>query len=360
MSGLLAAITLDPRGGGVAAASRLLWQAMQAQFGAKAELIELVDRQRSETLESGFGARVQFGASIALREATGRCAWVLYSHLAVAQVQQFVPAMLRKPYAVFVHGIEVWRPLSPAQKRILRGAALRLANSSFTARTTHAMHPDVGHIAPCPLAIPSSVVEAPRRSRDSCPTVVIVARMLAAERYKGHDQLLDCWPRVLRAVPNARLVVVGDGDDRERLMQKARDLGVAGATEFTGFLTDGDLLGWYDRSWAFAMPSRGEGFGLVYLEAMARGLPCVGSTQDAAGDIVIDGETGYLVPQDDLGALSERLIRLLQDEGLRTGQGARGLARVRQEFGIEQFSDRLAAALVPVAASSSRSVESCL
>ncbi len=135
----------------------------------------------------------------------------------------------------------------------------------------------------------------------------IVARMSSAERYKGHDELLEAWPIVKAHLPDARLVCVGDGDDLPRLQQKAHELGIGSETIFTGFVSADELHGWYDAASVFAMPSRGEGFGLVYLEAMSHGLPCIGSVHDAAGEIIDDGVTGHLVDQSDpreLGAVA--------------------------------------------------------
>jgi glycosyltransferase involved in cell wall biosynthesis len=89
------------------------------------------------------------------------------------------------------------------------------------------------------------------------------------------------------------------------------------------------------------MPSRGEGFGLAYLEAMSHGLPCIGSTHDAAGEIVTDEVTGFLVDQTDTAALVDRIARLLADADLRAAMGERGRVRVGRAFTESAFSARL-------------------
>ena len=91
----------------------------------------------------------------------------------------------------------------------------------------------------------------------------------------------------------------------------------------------------------FAMPSRGEGFGLVYLEAMTYGLPCIGATQDAAGEIIDDGVTGFLVDQADTADIADRIVMLLENEDLRRTMGDEGRRRLEREFSYEQFSRRL-------------------
>jgi phosphatidylinositol alpha-1,6-mannosyltransferase len=169
------------------------------------------------------------------------------------------------------------------------------------------------------------------------PTVLIVARMSAGERYKGHDQLLEAWPAVRAQVPSARLFVVGDGDDAARLRSKAEALGLNDSVTFTGFVTDAVLDEMYGRASVFAMPSREEGFGLVYLEAMRRGLPCIGSIHDAAGDVIVDGQTGFLVDQADVPMLAHRVVQLLTTPSLGAEMGERGRQRLVQYFGYERF-----------------------
>jgi phosphatidylinositol alpha-1,6-mannosyltransferase len=165
--------------------------------------------------------------------------------------------------------------------------------------------------------------------------------MSAGERYKGHDELLNAWPLVLRSLPDARLVFAGGGDDEPRLRARSEQLGIAASVHFTGFISHDELLGWYARSALFAMPSRNEGFGIVYLEAMAHALPCLASTHDAAREVVEDGVTGALVDPDNLEALAGTTSRLLSDPHLRIRLGRCGRRRVRERFSYEVFRDRL-------------------
>jgi phosphatidyl-myo-inositol dimannoside synthase len=164
--------------------------------------------------------------------------------------------------------------------------------------------------------------------------------MSAVERYKGHDELIACWPGVLERVGGAQLVIAGRGDDVERLRKRAADAGVADRTLFTGFVSDATLRVLMRRAAVFAMPSRGEGFGLVYLQAMEAGLPCIGSTLDAAGDIILDGETGYLVDPADRGALTAALVRLLESPALRASLGSAGRRRYLGAFTYDRFVER--------------------
>jgi len=340
----LAAITLDQMGGGVAAVSRLLWRVFQDRWAGDARLVTLLNGHGSlRTLDSSTATRVRFGAQVATLQISQQVDWVLYAHLSVARVQTFVPPPMRRPYAVFVHGIEAWRPLPPATTAVLQGAALRVANSTFTATRVASMHPGIGPIMPCPLALAPEQIARAAATHVNPPdigkrAVIVVARMSSGERYKGHDELLDVWSGVTSVVPDARLVFVGDGDDVGRLREKAAALGVSASVTFTGFASEPDLIGFYRSAAVFAMPSRSEGFGLVYLEAMAHGLPCVAASNDAAGEVVEDGQTGFLIRQDDRAALTDRLIRLLTDEPLRRQMGGAGVRRVQERFSYERFA----------------------
>jgi phosphatidyl-myo-inositol dimannoside synthase len=343
----LAAITLDRHGGGVAAVSRLLWETIKDRWGDAGRLLTLLDDALAlQSLDSSTPARLRFGARLARLQAMRQCDWIFYSHLSVARVQAFVPAPIRRPYGVFIHGIEAWRRLTPGQTAVLKGAAFRVANSGFTARRVTALHQEIGEILTCPLSLPRGAFNSPRSVTASVEfgphAVIVVARMAASERYKGHDELLTAWPSVLDRVPDARLIVVGDGDDAPRLKQKAAALGINDHVLFTGFVSDAELQTMYPQAAVFAMPSRGEGFGLVYLEAMLHCLPCIGSVDDAARDVIEDGVTGFLIRQTDCRALADRIIRLLTDEALRRQLGRQGQERLHKEFSYERFSTTMA------------------
>jgi len=336
----LAAITLSEAGGGVAAVARLLWKALGGRW-EQSRLVTLVeDAETPSTLDSSTFARVRFGSRLALGQASGECDWVVYSHLSLARVQRFVPAVSRRPYVVFLHGIEAWNDLAPAQLATLRAASLRLTNSAYTARRIAARHPAIGDFSVCPLALeePGSLADEACPSIPRDPIALIVARMQSTERYKGHDELIECWPLVAARVPGARLVVAGGGDDLDRLKTKARDLGLSASVQFTGFIARDALLSLYRRAAVFAMPSRGEGFGLVYLEAMAHGVPCIGSLSDAATEVISDGETGFLVEQSDRGALADRLVLLLSDSVRRSSMGAAARRAVTNRFNYDRFA----------------------
>jgi phosphatidylinositol alpha-1,6-mannosyltransferase len=344
----LATATLAPSGDGIAYAARLLHTAIADLIGHDPTLVEL---GTSEAQPVALKTRVQFLARLARLQSMRRVDWLLFTHVGIARAQLRVPRQWRRPYGVMLHGIEAWSATLDAERRaVLEEAKIRIAISPHTARRVAAAHPTLPPIETCLLALlpePEHPARVPADARvDFGPhAVVIVGRMSATERYKGHDQLILAWPRVLADVPDATLVMVGRGDDVERLRAKAAALGLGRSVHFTGFAPDPALRALLSHTAVFAMPSRGEGFGLVYLQAMRAGVPCLGSRDDAAADVIVDGETGLLVPHQDPDAIAGAVVRLLMDDAMRRRMGEAGRRRFDTTFTYSRFRARLASLL---------------
>ncbi|MDF2773159.1 MAG: glycosyl transferase family 1 [Geminicoccaceae bacterium] len=346
--GALATATLAPSGDGIAYAARLLHAAIADLIGHDPAVVEL---GVTEAQPVALKTRVQFLARLARLQSLRRVDWMLFTHVGIARAQLRVPKQWRRPYGVMLHGIEAWSAtLDAERKAALREARVRIAISPHTARRAAAAHPGLPPIETCLLALLPEAEHPDRIPADvrvdfGPHAVVIVGRMSASERYKGHDQLLLAWPRVLADVPDATLVMVGRGDDVERLRAKGAVLGLGRSVHFTGFVPDPALRALLRHSAVFAMPSRGEGFGLVYLQAMRAGVPCLGSRDDAAADVIVDGETGLLVPHQDPDAIAGALVRLLTDDGMRRRMGEAGRRRFDATFTYPRFRSRLAGLL---------------
>ncbi len=251
---------------------------------------------------------------------TGWADLVIFMHVGPASLLALVPRRWRPRSVVFLHGIEVWTRLSYRKRLAVEQANLLISNTQFTADRARLYNPSLGPIRPCHLGIadqPDVATKNPADSATGRHDILIVGRMSQFERYKGHAELIAAVPEVLRHVPTARLIVAGAGDDQPRYAAQAAAAGIADRVIFTGLVPAEDLWQLYRRAALLAMPSRGEGFGLVYLEAMRAGLPCVASTVDAASVIVQHEQTGLLVDPDNTGQLAAALTRLLLDPNLR-------------------------------------------
>jgi len=287
-------------------------------------------------------------AATAIRATLRRPKLVLAAHPNLGPiVSGMYLAAPRMKSIICTHGIEVWEPLSGMRKRALRHASLVLAPSRATADfvvTVQGVAQDRVRVLPWGLDpdFESKIVGDPARSlpADFPPGRVIltVGRWLATERYKGMDTLIMAMPRLLLGWPELQLVLVGAGGDRAWLEDIARVSGVHRHVHFLSGLTYGELSACYSAAEIFALPSRGEGFGFVYLEAMARGKPVIGGAHGGAPEVIKDGVTGYLVPHGEPLQLATSIDTLLSNPELARQMGARGRERVQQEFRFNVFA----------------------
>jgi len=173
---------------------------------------------------------------------------------------------------------------------------------------------------------------------DDVPVLGIVARLT---EQKGHTTVLKAMPKVLQQFPKTRLVVVGDGKLRAQLHQEAVQLGISDNIHFLGYRENAAaMMSGFDL---FVHPSRWEGFGLVFLEAMAASLPIVATQVSAIPEIVRHGETGLLVPVDDVPALSRAICTLLADRCLAQRMGQAGYCQLEKHFTVSVMVDRTCA-----------------
>ncbi|MBZ5659127.1 MAG: glycosyltransferase family 4 protein [Acidobacteriia bacterium] len=252
---------------------------------------------------------------------------------------------------VFAHGIEVWQPLSWTRRRALRQADLVIGPSEDTVRhliSTQGVRAEKVRRLPWGLD-PDFEARLAARVQQPLPSgfptegkiILTVGRWDPAERYKGADTMISALPRVLRKSPDAFLALVGDGADRARLEQLARDLGVSERVRFLPGLTQDELFACYAACTVFALPSRGEGFGLVFLEAMAHGKPVIGGAHGGTPDVIEDGVTGRLVQHGDIEELAGALESLLADPAGAAEMGAKERIRIERLFSFAQFQGRL-------------------
>ena len=263
----------------------------------------------------------------------------IYDSAGMARAHPRLPG-LKRPYAVWMHGIEVWHGLRPEAYRAVQRADLRLVNSEFTLRRFREIHGDMSDAHVCWLATEDDDPPPFKPSFAEPPTVMILGRIDGGEGYKGHAELVEAWPEVVSAVPEARLLIVGGGPSLDSLKSIARASSSACKIEFTGFVAEQEMPTLWQRAHVFAMPSRKEGFGLVYVEAMRYGLPVIASVRDAGQEVNVDGVTGFNVDLDRKGELASRLITLLSDPDLAQRMGRAGHRRWQEHFRFSAFRRR--------------------
>lgn len=346
---LLATDSLAPGNGGICRVARLMARVLAKEHThglIRVEAVSLTDDRQSAGLwpfpvTACNRSRLRFVCSV--QSARWRHSHVIYDFAGMARAHRAL-GRNKQPYATWMHGIEVWEGARKEHLRSVRDANLLFSNSAFTRGRTNALHGGLSDPKLCWLATEEDA-PGPLRERAPGHTVMILGRMDSSNaaryrRYKGHEQLIDCWHEVVAAVPDARLLIVGGGPGKEEVMALAKSSPVADSIEFRGFVPDAAMPGVFAESDVFAMPSRGEGFGLVYIEAMRNRLPVIASRHDAAPEVNIEGETGYNVDIDQPAQLPARIIHLLKNPALARQMGEAGQERWNKHFRFSAFRDR--------------------
>jgi phosphatidylinositol alpha-1,6-mannosyltransferase len=267
--------------------------------------------------------------------------FILFTHIDLARTTLALPLLGNVPYAVLIYGVEVWVPLDRWRRNSLEGAAVILSISDYTVKKAREVNAWLPAATVVWLGAAEREVLLPQKT---APIVLILGRMASSERYKGHDAVIEAWPRVLAVVPDARLIIIGDGDDRSRL--EARAAGLLSVT-FTGFLANEAREGLLLSSAALVSISTGEGFGLAALEAAAIGLPVVGLRGTVTEELFPDGSGHVLLDSSEPQPLAEALIRLLTDSHHARAIGEAGMRRMREVFTTDHFNQRIHGAITP-------------
>jgi glycosyltransferase involved in cell wall biosynthesis len=263
-----------------------------------------------------------FAAQIIGRGLWQRPNLVISTHLNFTVAAYWLKRLAGIPYWTVAHGVEAWSIQSPALQTALRHADHILAVSSYTRdRLLKEQNLDPSKISLLPNTFdhnrfniagkPTHLLERYGLKSEQ-PIILTVNRLSLCESYKGYDKVLEALPQIRKAIPNIHYVIVGKGDARPHIEQLIRERQLQDCVTLTGFIPDAELCDYYNLCDVFAMPSKLEGFGIVYLEALACGKPTLGGNQDGAIDALCHGELGALVNPDDVEALAQTIIQILQ------------------------------------------------
>jgi glycosyltransferase involved in cell wall biosynthesis len=295
-----------------------------------------------------------------LRHAWRKCPDLIVStHLNFGPIARVAQRSFGTPYVLVAHGIDAWQITNASRQRALQKANLVLAVSNYTRdRLIREVGLDADRVKVLPntfaadrFGIGSKPPRLLRRYglRPDTPVILTVCRLAETECYKGYDQIIKAMPEIMRFVPNARYLLVGDGPDRPRIEKLIAEAGVQEAVTLAGFVPDEELAEHYNLCDIFAMPSRAEGFGIVYLEALACGKPVLAGNKDGSRDALAGGELGLLVDPDDTAEIATEIIRVLRREHWRPEIFNPELLRQRviELFGFEAFKRAVADLLGP-------------
>jgi glycosyltransferase involved in cell wall biosynthesis len=247
---------------------------------------------------------------------------IITTHLNFAPVADQLKGQLGIPYWVVAHGVEAWNLSNPRLQGALHHADRILAVSHYTRdRLLEDPALDPARVVVLPNTVasdrftpgpkPPHLLAKYGLTADQ-PIILTVARLSAGEQYKGYDKILAALPQIRQQIPQVHYLLVGKGEDQARVRGLVEAHQLQDCVTLTGFIPDGELADHYRLCDVFAMPSKGEGFGIVYLEALACGKPTLGGNQDGALDALCRGELGALVDPDDVQAIAHTLVEILQ------------------------------------------------
>jgi len=278
---------------------------------------------------------------------------IIATHLNFTLAAYWLKRLAGIPYWTVAHGIEAWDIQRPDLKAALQQAERIISVSSYTRDrliTEQQLDPEKISLLPNTFNTdrfqiapkPEYLLNRYQLTADK-PIILTVARLDKTEQYKGYDQIIQALPEIRRHIPQVHYILVGKGSDRPRIIELIKQLNLQDCVTLAGFIPDSELVDHYNLCDVFAMPSKGEGFGIVYLEALACGKPTLGGDKDGAIDALCHGELGALVDPDNIEQIAQTLIKILQGtyphpimyhpEKLRQ--------KVREIYGFERFKQTL-------------------
>lgn len=332
---------------------------LKMQYGGSAKIFSLHEQPDAadrnlyfpQTKFRGFGAR-RF-AFVAGSFWEGRKSdIVLMSH-----INLLIPGLLiklvrpRVKLVLIAHGIEVWKPLSAARRRMLRKIDLFLPVSHFTKEKMKEIYslPEVKFqvLNNCLDPLLERPLVKGRASHllqrygiaNEHKILLTVSRMADTEQYKGYDRVLQALPALLAIYPELRYMLIGKCDkaEKQRLDNIIDKLGLQNKVIFTGFVPDIEMPLHFNLADLFIMPSEKEGFGIVFIEAMFYGLPVIAGNKDGSVDALCNGEFGTIVNPDNLAEISNGIKKILDSpETYKPDEG-----KLKEQFSYEWYKRKL-------------------
>ena len=337
--------------------SRRMIEALDSIFGEPVPVISRNDRPEdcpppflAERWFQGCGHRSERFRKFGLirRCITADTPSFLSTHPHFAPWLRYQQRILKQPFLCVAHGIDVWNIAGSVVASGLEKAECVLPVSHYTADRLRAQ---LGSGTPPLEWFPNTFDEARFRPGpmthdwrkhlgipQDVPLLLSVGRVAKTESGKGYDMVLDRMPDLVKRHPGITWVLGGTGDDLDRIARKAASLGVADRCRFPGFIEDEQLVDLYRAADLFVLPSRKEGFGIVFLEAAACGLPVIAGNRDGSVDALADGKLGMLI---DPGS-AEQLMKAIDTTISRPKPDAETLhAECVRRFGKHAFQERL-------------------
>jgi phosphatidylinositol alpha-1,6-mannosyltransferase len=352
-AGILGLFTEHGLHGGIQASGRVAWQGILQQphqeftyfcYGEPGSNLSAIDPPSlwDESNGKTYFAKSRASAIKLALSHTWRVNSVFVWHLNLLKLVPFMRVPKAKSI-VFLHGIEAWRKLPWLDQQALKRVNLFLSNSDFTWQRFLQFNPSFctyPHLT-IPLGI-GQEYQGTTPDHGKTPVTLMISRLEKSEAYKGHRELILAWPQVLHKIPNAELRIIGTGNLKDELVALVQQLGLVHRVKLLGWVEEAQKQTLLENCMCLALPSRAEGFGLVYLEAMRIGRPCLVSVFDAAREVVNPPEAGLAVDPTNQIALVDALCRLMTPGKQWDMWTIQARNRYSENFTAARFQKRLA------------------
>lgn len=268
---------------------------------------------------------------------------IVCGHINLIPIAMMLRAWLKVPVLLEIYGIDAWQPTRSKLTNVLvRKIDVFISISEITRDHFLAwskLPAEKGFLLPNAIHAeqyspgPKSPELLKCYDLEGKIVLLTLGRLSSEEQYKGFDEVMEALPEIAQLVPNIAYLIIGKGDDQKRLEEKSHALGVADRVVFTGYIREDEKADHLRLADAYVMPSQGEGFGFVFLEALACGIPCIGSTLDGSREALRNGQLGLLVDPNSPDQIKHAILKTLSIE--------KGIPPGLDYFAFTNFSSRL-------------------
>jgi phosphatidyl-myo-inositol dimannoside synthase len=277
---------------------------------------------------------------------------IFCSHVNLSPLCFVVCKLFNKNYIVFTHGTDVWNLESVIKIKCFEKAKFVVTVSNFTKSKIIEQIPG---IEPRIYLLPNTVNENRFHFKEKSKNLIrkhklegkkiifTLARLSKLEEYKGYDKVIRAIPKVLEKIPNATYILGGKGDGLKDIKKLVDRLGLGNTIIMPGFIPNEELVDYYNIADVYIMPSKKDGFGIVFLESLACGTPVIAGNKDGSVDPLQNGKTGLLINPDDMNSIIKALTSVLngkvENENIINPEYLRN--QTIKEFGFNEFKKKL-------------------
>ncbi|MDN3513012.1 MAG: glycosyltransferase family 4 protein [Candidatus Brocadia sp.] len=282
---------------------------------------------------------------------------IILGHLNLAVIGLIVKILNNKAKIILIsHGVEVWSRLYGIKKRVLNKASMILAVSNFTKKkliNENRVRSDKIYVFPNtidPFFVPAEIYIKPHhlmqkyKINQNDKILLTVCRIDSTEKYKGYDKIIEILPSIIHIIPNVKYLLVGKGDETEikRIEALVERTKIKNNVIMTGYVAEEDLINYYLLSDLFIMPSKGEGFGIVFLEALSCGTTVIAGNKDGSVDALSGGKLGILIDPDNIAKITQTVLDVLNKNVDKKLIDRQYLSqKVIDTYGFDRFKERL-------------------